>query len=77
MDTAIPSAAQIRDLLAPMRHGPLQRLAKLSGVPFNTLVKIRDGETKNPGIETVRAFLPHIEAALGDTGGTTQPAALT
>lgn len=74
METAIPSAEEIRDRLRPMRHGALQRLAKLSGVPFNTLTKIRDGVTKNPGIETVRAFLPHVDAAIGDPG--TQPGAL-
>lgn len=75
MTTEIPTAAQIRALLSPLRHGPMQRLARMSGVPFTTLTKIRGGETKNPGIDTVRAFLPHVEAAAGEP--VTQPAALS
>lgn len=63
MTNEIPAAAAIREQLMPLRHGALQRLAKLSGVPATTLAKIRDGETKNPGIDTVRMFVPHIAQA--------------
>lgn len=57
----IPSAAEIRTLLASLGHAQIQRLATDSGVPFTTLWKVRDGTTDNPRIETVRAFLPHAK----------------
>ena len=41
----------------------LDRLSELSGVPVPTIYKIRREETKNPGIDTVRKILPHIDAA--------------
>jgi predicted transcriptional regulator len=41
----------------------MQELARLSKVPFTTLWKVRSGETENPRIESVRQFLPHLEAA--------------
>ena len=45
--------------------GPqLERLAELSGVPFTTIYKVKRGETKNPGIETLRQFMPHVQDAL-------------
>ena len=44
----------------PLGHARLQALALASGVPFTTLWKVRSGETANPGIETVRKFLPHL-----------------
>lgn len=61
--SALPSAAEIRERLKRLRYGSLTRLADLSGVPHRTLVKIRAGETMNPGIDTVRAFEPYIEEA--------------
>lgn len=75
MDALIPSSADVANALQALRRGSLQRLAVLSGVPYRTLEKIRSGETKNPGIETVRAFLPHIEAAA--QAPTTGPAPLS
>jgi hypothetical protein len=45
-----------------MSRPDIQRLADLSGVPFHTLLKIRSGETLNPGIETVRLFAGHLDA---------------
>lgn len=63
MKPEIPSAADIRLLLAPLTGAHLARLAALSGVPWPTIAKMRNGETKNPGIETVRKVLPHVEAA--------------
>ena len=50
----------IRARLATMNQSQLKRLAKDSGIPFGTLMKIRYGITKNPGIETVRAFYPML-----------------
>lgn len=53
----VPSASDVRALLARLSHAQLQRLASDSAVPFTTLWKIRDGTTTNPGLETVRKFL--------------------
>lgn len=44
-----------------MNHADLQALADASLVPFPTLMKIRQGTTENPGIETVRRFLPVLD----------------
>jgi hypothetical protein len=67
MDTQIPTAEQVRAALAGLGHAQVQELARLSGVPFTTLWKIREGGPKvggkgtdNPGIETVRMFMPFI-----------------
>lgn len=74
MEHAMPSATEVRALLQPLTRGALVRLGECSGVPFHTLVKIRSGETKNPGIDTVRAFLPHVEAVV--SGSASAPAPL-
>ena len=59
----IPSAADVRQVLDPLTHTQLAKLSDLSQVPFGTLWKVRSGVTKNPGIDTVRKFLPHIGRA--------------
>ena len=59
----IPSASDVRQALGPLTHAQLTRLADLSQVPFGTLWKVRNGVTKNPGIDTVRKFLPHVGRA--------------
>ena len=63
MDITILSAAQVREALAPLRLKQLEHLAALSGVPLPTIYKIRLGVTPNPGIETVRKFLPYVALA--------------
>ena len=63
MDTSIPSAEQVRHRLLALNLKQLDRLSELSGVPVPTIYKIRREETKNPGIDTVRKILPHIDAA--------------
>lgn len=60
----IPSAEAVRVALAPLTLKHLDTLAGLSGVPASTIYKIKRGETENPGIETLRKFVPHIAAAL-------------
>lgn len=60
MHITVPPLAMIRARLATMNQSQLKRLAKDSGIPFGTLMKIRYGITKNPGIETVRAFYPML-----------------
>jgi predicted transcriptional regulator len=63
MASEIPSGVEIRATLLVLSHSQMQELSRLSGVPFTTLWKVRSGETKNPGIETVRQFASHIDAA--------------
>lgn len=63
MDIDIPAISVVRDALAALTMKQLERLALLSGVPMTTIYKIRLGDTENPGIETVRKFVPHINAA--------------
>ena len=60
---AMPSAEQVRALLAPLTLKQLDALGELSGVPPTTIYKIKRGETANPGIETVRQFFPFIAEA--------------
>lgn len=64
MNYQIPSAEQVAARLQPMSTKQLGRLADLTRVPFHTLLKIRDGDTKNPRIETVRMFWGQIDVAL-------------
>lgn len=59
MTTSIPTTEDLRGVLQRLRSGELQELSRMSGVPFWTLIKVRNGETPNPRIGTVRAFWPH------------------
>jgi len=60
MELTLPSAEQVRAALSPLTMKQLERLEELSGVPATTIYKIKRGETENPGVETLRRFLPHI-----------------
>jgi len=62
MNIQIPLTLDFRAKLEALGHAGLQELSKASNVPFTTLWKIKTGETSNPGIETVKAFAPYIEA---------------
>jgi hypothetical protein len=53
----------VRAALAPLTLKQLDVLEELSGVPATTIYKIKRGETANPGLETVRQFVQHIEQA--------------
>jgi predicted transcriptional regulator len=59
-----PSSEDLQALLKPLTLRHLTALSALSEVPVSTLYKIRSGDTPNPGIETVRSFMPHIKAAV-------------
>lgn len=74
MSIEIPPIAEIRAALQPLTLKQLDALETLSGVPATTIAKIRRGETKNPGTETCRAFLPHIAAARVPPTDQPQPA---
>jgi transcriptional regulator with XRE-family HTH domain len=60
MSIAVTSAAEIREALQHLTLKQIDELAAESGVPATTIYKIKRGETKNPGIETLRKFMPHV-----------------
>ena len=60
MDSTFPGIEEVREALSPLSLSQREALAKLSGVPFTTIYKIKRGETRNPGIETVGQFMPHV-----------------
>lgn len=63
MKSHIPPLQDIRLQLQALRFADLEVLAQRSGVGFGTLMKIRAGQTPNPGIETVRKFIHHLPRA--------------
>ena len=63
MEHTIISAEQVRAALAHLTMKQIDHLAGLSGVPAPTIYKIKLGNTENPGVDTVRKFMPHIAAA--------------
>lgn len=65
MSTTIPSPAEVRAKLAPLTLAQLEELSKRSRVPFTTLVKLRNGQTENPRLETVHAIWPELIGAAG------------
>jgi predicted transcriptional regulator len=74
METTIPSAESVRSMLDGLTLKQLEGVAARSGVPFSTIYKIKRGETKNPGIETLRQFMPFIEL-IGADGAPAVPVA--
>lgn len=60
MNSTIPSAEEVRERLRSLELAKVRDLANASGVPFTTLWKMRSGETKNPGIDTVRKVYSQI-----------------
>jgi hypothetical protein len=62
MVTQIPSLGLIRRRLKQYSMAELEELSESSGVAFSTLLKIKLGTTKNPGIETCRKFWSHLKA---------------
>ena len=74
MSTDIPSSVDVRARLARLNLAQLTELAERSGVPRPTIHKIKYGQTTNPGIETVRQFIGHIDAV---STGAASPAAAT
>lgn len=61
MNVTIPTAAEIRARLTPLTRAQMIDLARVASVPFTTLLKIRNGETENPRIDTVRQFFDCID----------------
>jgi transcriptional regulator with XRE-family HTH domain len=71
MNANLPSAAELRAALQRMRISDMERVAQAAGVPFATLMKIRTGTTSNPGLETVRKFIGHIDVSGDEAQGAT------
>jgi hypothetical protein len=64
MSKIIPLDYDFKPLLESLNYLGIRALSKASSVPFHTLLKIRSGETANPGIATVCSFAPHLDAVL-------------
>lgn len=65
----IPSPQDLQILLKGFRQAELHEIGSQSGVPFPTIMKIRQGVTRNPGLETVRSILaaPFVAKAIKAT----------
>ena len=66
MSITIPPLAMVRARLEKLSQAQVKQLSEDSGVPFGTLMNIRHGSTKNPGIETVAKFFPLLQATEAD-----------
>ena len=51
---------ELENKLASMSNSDLERLAIGAGVPFNTLLKLKNGQTKNPRIRTVESLINYL-----------------
>ena len=49
--------------------GNVTELARRSGVPYRTVVKVASGESDRPGYETVRALIVALDAMKADVHG--------
>lgn len=70
--TTVPSSAEVRSRLLSMTLAQLEALGKQCDVPYTTLLKIRNGQTKTPRLETVHVIWPALlerEAAAASEGG--------
>jgi len=71
MQSTIPSAAEVRARLESLSAADLEALAGRVSVPVTTLIKVRNGQTANPRLETVRAIWSEL---LGTEGTPEAPA---
>lgn len=71
MKPDIPTCAQLREKLLALSWGQVQELSRKTGAPFTTVWKIRDGETTDPRLETVRVIWPEL---VGSDRASTVPA---
>lgn len=66
MKWSIPSGAQVKALLLRLEYGAIPAIARDAEMPVSTLYAIRDhGSDPNPGVDTVRKFLPYLVKAVG------------
>jgi hypothetical protein len=60
MATKPPSAADLRAKLAGMTASEMRGLADKSGVPFDTVRRLRYSDNPNPRLDTLERIWPHI-----------------
>lgn len=60
MATRIPSIQEVRQALLALTREEVRGLCAATEMPFTTVLKIRGGQTTDPGLETVRAIWPHL-----------------
>lgn len=60
MKQDLPSIDVIKGRLSGLNHAELNALAAASGAPFGTLMKIRQGGTKNPRLATVLKIMENL-----------------
>lgn len=73
MGIKIPTAAEVRERLSSLKTAQIQALSDASSVPFTTLLKIKNGITENPRLDTVEQFYSYIDAVKGLQDLTPQP----
>jgi hypothetical protein len=66
MTIVLPTMQEVRAALAPLTMRQIDRLEALSGVPAPTIYKIKLGTTENPGVDTLRRFMPHVSVVLNE-----------
>jgi hypothetical protein len=54
INTGMDIYTPVKTHLEKCKHSDIQRLADESGIPFTTIIKIKYGETKNPGVLTIQ-----------------------
>jgi hypothetical protein len=57
MNLSIPSMTQVRAALKARPYSELKAAADAAGLPYTTAWRIANGDTPNPGVETVRRLL--------------------
>jgi hypothetical protein len=60
----MPPVSEVRAALLLLNMRQVAQLAKLTDTPERTSHKIRLAQTSNPGIETLRKFMPRIREVL-------------
>lgn len=60
----LPTTAELRAALESLTRAQITQIAEISDIPFTSIMNIRSGVSKNPGIETVSRFLPALKLVL-------------
>ncbi len=60
MAQQLPDYESIVKRLQSMSQPQIEWLARTSGVPFGTLMKIRSGATTKPRYQAIAAIYPHL-----------------
>ncbi len=63
MNLSIPSMSRVRAVLRSRSTPDLKAAAEAAGYSWTTVWRITNGETPNPGLDTVRKLLSHLPKA--------------